>query len=764
MTNKEIASVKDIVKDVIDIDKLPTDKWVEASYHELKRAAIEGRVDRRLVTKFEKAIADNLGVSQKTLSTDITGRHAVDQVMTHFTTWWGKGDWQQISKDVFDVGDENAVARASMMREITLKYKPEEIGDAWKHATGLMVSDDERVTELGTFFHNYMRTVLKVQKHGLAQGNELTKELSVAEKAQAQMEDINRTLKQMNGVKAFQFTNSAKARNSLGQVRDYSKGSDWMTSWDRWGEVADPVAFLYDIDLAMERITKEYAFLDSFVGAFGSTKQTATHNYYMNLSRIKGFWVPEEHGKQIMRVMNDLYKGGFHPTSTLGRMYAKGLRIWKTGVTIYLPSHHIRNAIGDINLMWLAGHNDPRAFIYAKRVMASQRTKYKDVIKRGDFDALEELTSPEALKWAATRGKDVILNVKGKRVTADQLYVGAYQHGLLRNAYAFEDIYAEGAGQIGAASQRGGGLKNIVTRPLGGKAHDIATTAAEYREHYIRLAHFTSAVNKGLKKGSTLNKAMEDAAHEVRKWHPDGRDLTFTEQKIRMGIPFYSWLRKSTPLLVQSMVLSPAKQLAVPRANLALQGMMGVEGATMLDPYPDDQLFPDWIRGYGMGPIGDPESDNIMSRWWGNLGRNMIDDQGNKYGYTIVNPSNPMIDFGGQMLGMGPRDTLKGLVNSLTPAAKIPYEVATGNDFTGGPIYKEEGGQGLLHYLAKQVPLLSPVQRVTDMGDRQRPDEEKGYDSEALINIMTALGIRGTGPNIKGAEFEAKQRERYKNR
>jgi len=288
MTNKEIAAVKDLVKDVVNVDKLPADKWVETAYSELKRAAIEGRVDRRLVTKFEKTIAESLGISQKTLATDITGRHVVDQVMTHMTTWWGKGDWQQISKDVFDVGEENAVGRAKMMRHITLTYKPEEISDAWKHATGLMEATDPRSAELATFFQNYMRTVLKVQSHGLGLENELTKELSVAEKSMAQMEDINRTLKQMNGTKAFQFTNSSKARDTMGRVRDYSKGSDWMTSWDRWGEVNDPVAFLYDIDLAMERVTKEYAFLDSFVGAFGSVKQTATHNYYMNLSRIKG--------------------------------------------------------------------------------------------------------------------------------------------------------------------------------------------------------------------------------------------------------------------------------------------------------------------------------------------------------------------------------------------------------------------------------------------------------------------------------------------
>jgi hypothetical protein len=194
-----------------------------------------------------------------------------------------------------------------------------------------------------------------------------------------------------------------------------------------------------------------------------------------------------------------------------------------------------------------------------------------------------------------------------------------------------------------------------------------------------------------------------------------------------------------------------------------MQGMMGIEGTTVADPYPDDQVFPEWIRSYGIGPIGDPESENVMARWWGNLGRNMIAGNGAKYGYTIVNPSNPLIDAGAQFGGFGPRDTAQGVWDSVTPFVKVPVELGgTHREFTGAPIYKDEGGRGVLRYLSKQIPFTSPLQRITNAGDKQRDDVEGGMDTEALINIMTAARVRGTGPYIKSAEFE--QRDKNKAR
>lgn len=762
MTNKEMDAIRDLVRNIIDVDKLPAERWIEHASDALHEAVRQQRVDPKIIGQFNKMVANAAGHTYENLGQKVTGAMTVDTFMNHFTTWWGRGELRNYAQDVFTWGERNAELRAKTMRSIAMTHTADEVKAAWRSAAGMEINEDERVLGLANVFKDYMQQVWKVNEHGIGLNNATTEALSVAEKSQMLMDDVNRHLKDMGD--HFQFTNAKRTRNAMNEVRNYSQGTDWMKSWDRHMPT-DPVTFMYNLDLAMERATKEYSFLDDFVGRYGSLTKDAEHDFEMPLARIKGYHVPEEVGKQMLRVMDDLHKKGWSPNSPVGRFYSKALRIWKTGVTIYLPSHHIRNAIGDTYLMWLAGHNDTRSFIWARRIMHSQRTRYKEAINSGNFQALQELTDPQsaerAAKWAMTQGRDVIINQNGTRLTADQLYVAAHRRGLLIDAYSYEDVFAQSP--LGELSATNTGWKKVVRQPLGGKAHHVATAAAEYREHYIRLAHFTAAINKGLKKNKNLNQVLDAAAHEVRKWHPDGRDLTDTEKKVRQLIPFYSWLRKSTPLLAQSMLTRPGKNLAYPRGMVALQNSLGIQG-TLADPYPDDQLFPEWMRGYGIGPIGDPESDNIIARWWGNIGKNMIDLNGKPYGYTIVNPSNPLIDFGQQFGGFGPKDTAAGIGESLTPFAKVPIDLTKNSDFTGAPITKDEGGQGVLHYLSKQVPFTSPIQRVTDIGDRQRDGKEPGFDKEALLNMLTAAGVHGSGPYIKGAEFEAKERARIQAR
>lgn len=749
-TNKELAAIKDLVKDIVNVDKIPAEQFLTTVSRELVKAVDAKKADPKIIEKFNKLVADSLGITSDNLATKLSGSNVVDTIMTSVATWWGKGQFLNPARGTFDAGIRNAQARAEKLRRLAQKYTKDEIASAWKVVTGNGGQvGDPRVMEMASFFRDYMDSVLKVPTYGMKLENPAIKHLSTVERSQMMMRDVNRHLKEMNGVKAFQFTDvkvGDAARDAWGIKRDFSAtGEGWQASWARWNP-DDPLKTLYDIDLAMERATREYGFLDNFVFNFGKLVPDATHNFKVPLDRISDFYVPKEVGLQMMRVMNDVHKGAWVPNSPLGRFHGKALRVWKTGVTIYLPSHHIRNGIGDTYLMWLAGHNDPRAFIWGKRIMHSQKGRYNQVMKSGTFDELSQFTDPNAAKWAATNGKDVILNTKGTRVTAEELYVNAWNRGLLKDANQLEDIFGE---------------SRIGFKPLKGKAHDIASSAAEYREHFIRLSHFTSAVNKSLKSGrKDLEGIFDDAAAEVRKWHPDGTDLTRFEQKyMRNIIPFYSWLRKSTPLLVESLVTRPAKALAYPRGMVALQNMMGIE-STLSDPFPDDQLFPEWIRGYGIGPIGDAESSNPFSAWWGNLGKNMIDINGNPYGYTVVNPSNPLIDAGNQYLGFDLTDTGRGIIDSLTPFLKVPYELGTDSQFTGAPIYKDSGGQGLLHYLSKQLPMTAPFQRITDMGDRERVGKEPGMDIESLINTLTAMGLHGTAPYIKTAEFEKKDKLR----
>jgi hypothetical protein len=57
-----------------------------------------------------------------------------------------------------------------------------------------------------------------------------------------------------------------------------------------------------------------------------------------------------------------------------------------------------------------------------------------------------------------------------------------------------------------------------------------------------------------------------------RKFHPSGLDLTHFEKTVlRRVIPFYSWIRKSSPVLLEGMVMRPGVALLPSKANEAIQ-------------------------------------------------------------------------------------------------------------------------------------------------------------------------------------------------
>lgn len=765
LTHEEIDSLKDIVRNVIDVDKTPAEKFLPTLGRAMIEAHSEGRVTKELFEKFNKAIVATVGVSRDGLTKGGIAQAAVQTFMTRMTTWYGRGAMKAFAKDVFEYGEMNAVLRARLFRNMIDNHSEEVIVKAFQMAQDpqslrAVAPFDPEVTVLSNQIREYFESILGSSGLSTLMMKE-GKGWTPARLSGMVAEDVNKYLKAQGS--DFQFLSKKVKHKTTGVPRDYTeKGVGWVASW----ELADakkigqkPSHLMYDIDLAIEKTMKEYALVDEFIMRFGKHADISDFNPNIHTAQVvhkripKGVYFEPEVAKQFRKLLDDL-SDMYVPSSKIMRHYSRGLRAWKTGVTIYIASHHIRNMIGDLHLMWWAGHNDPRNFIRARRVLQTQRRYLNNALKQDTFKMLNDYTSREALDWAATKGGDIILRQNGMTLTADELYIAAHQHGLLLDANKAEDIFGESPLQW-----RG---RNI--EPLGGKAHHVAATVAEYREHYVRMSHFIGAVNKRMKKSKDMKWILDDAAHEVRKWHPDGRDLTGFEQKwLRNIIPFYSWTRKALPLVVQSFATRPAKVMYYPRGMYELQGALGLpqneEG--VLDPYPNDQYFPEWLRARGIAPIGDPESNNMLARWFGHLGRNMFGIHGQETGYTVIDPSNPFNDVIESLVGFGnsPLDVGRSAFDMSTPAIKIPGELFVSKEkFSGAPIAKEEGGEGILAYLAEQVPILSPVQNVAELGKEPRPGKEGNRDWQAFLNYLTALGVRGTGPYEKSAEFEVKQR------
>lgn len=620
-----------------------------------------------------------------------------------FNSAYKNADMRPIYLKEATTAKSSVAKRAEYLNRLAKQYSVNDLdlwNDALKGAQGLMEPvSGSKAAELSQEIIKTMENLFG--SSGLK--NSIALENSVVGRSQLLMKELNVNLRRF-GLGEYQFKKAGE-------------GTEWLNSWEKW-DVKKPLEFLFKIQNVVEHTVREKIMFDEIASRFGTASRGGAFTHKVNHPRLAGYYFGENAATQINQFLRNL-KDIKTPSSKQLQMFDKALSKWKAAVTIYVPSHHIRNMIGDLYFNWLGGVNSSRPYGSALKVMQSQKGRYVDI------EALGNLTSPEALIKAmqgsnnpTALGKQTALTMKnGTNVTNDMVYVSAFQNGILPTTRVLEDIPDDAMTALDKL------------KPLGGRGQKAAHTISEGRDHYVRLAHYIDALKKSNK---PFEKAVEEAAAVVRKWHPDGMDLTSFERNVmRRMFPFYSWTRKAFPLIVESLVATPGKVMAIPKANYMLQNMMGIETGPISDPFPYDQLFPDWIREKGIGPVFGPESG-------------ITEFLGGDPGYSVINPGNPTMDLISQINNPG-----KMSLGMLNPAARIPFEMATGKEAqTGAPIDED--------YYIKQIPGLSHAGRITgEFGVSDTTKENSsGVNMQAILNLMTAMGFQNTGPYRKSAEFD----------
>lgn len=519
--------------------------------------------------------------------------------------------------------------------------------------------------------------------------------------------------------------------------------SEQTDAWKKWADVEDPLDLLDRVHASMQRATVEVTLGRSFSEEFGTaTKKPGFVKITdeRGTSKVHRFidselYYPRDIAEQF-KYLDSALKGTMtgSPSGNLGsllRKYDSILHAWKSGVTIYRPGHHVRNLIGDVSLAFFAGVNDPRVYQKALRVMASRGKAYQD------WDGLRALeTQSDELATGVTKTR---VNIKGKKqsIDDDALWRLAFDQGILPDYRVLEDISFnnEQIGKIGGVS---------LTKPFGGRVQKFFGGLSQSRDHYIRLAHFIHDIEKG--SYSSLEEAANKAGKEVRKWHPDGSDLTpFERNVMRRLIPFYSWVRKAIPLVVETAVMKPGKAMIFPKAMYNFAIANGLDPNSLSDPFPQDQLFPNFLSEQLIGP-----------QWKGNLfGIPGFGTQQNRY--YGMNPGEPITEIGSSYLGASPQDAIAG---GITPLLKIPIELQTGTSLgTGAGIsdwseYWDNQIPGV-NYLAN-ITGTSPTGGFEDKQNVQKGLDAPGMNTTSITNFLTGLGVKDMSkPNyIRRAQFE----------
>ena len=489
-------------------------------------------------------------------------------------------------------------------------------------------------------------------------------------------------------------------------------------AWRTW-DTEDPLDLLAKTQAAAMGAMAKRMLGDDLTRHFGSlTKKEgyvklSSHNSvlakYIDLNR----YYPRDVAKQF-KVLDDFLKKADAPKefNALLNLLDNVLHSYKAGMTIYRPGHHARNMVGDVWLSHMAGVNNPIYYTKAAKIMAAYHGRYRD------FDAIQALMARQPVNAKMGRVGDsgetiVKIRIGGKShdMSMGDVYRAAYDQGILNDYRTLEDI------QMGAenAFQK--------FKPFGGKVQKAASSFSEARDHYVRLAHFMNDLEKG--RFSSVDEAITKAAHNVRKWHPDGSDLShFESGAMRRTFLFYSWIRKAIPLVVESMVMKPGKFMMYPKAVYNMAEANGIDLDSMSNPFPTDQLFPDWITDSPIGPI----AQNAEGHYLG------------------FNPGVPSIDvlndYAGSQAGMT-------ALGSLNPFLKIPIELGTAlkEPAVARDLRTGIKSYDLTDYIDRQIPGGTYATGITGRSISSGFTQTKGNKEEAEVNpysfynLLSGMGV-----------------------
>lgn len=716
---RDYYSIGGAVDNVYKAAKLDTiGTLAEAAKNDAKFTRVDPKTIKRLDAAIGKAIQSppvrDLG--------KIIGpaARAVEWLGARFNAAYGNADFRRIMMRQQASAFSTAALRSKYIRALRTKYgsDPDVWNAAFKSAQGnLAPTGDQLVDDLATELQKTMESLF-----GGSGINEQAKAVAtVAARTRLTMNNLNSVLKRF-GLGEYAFTNSAKVKNAAGLTEDYSKGIDWLNSWQSW-TVKNPYRFLHQIQAAVEYAARENIMFDEFTSRFGSFAKIDDVKYGVNHPRFKGVYFNAEGARQAETFLK-IYKELNAPVSKGLQQMQHVLSKFKSAVTIYWPAHHVNNLIGDTFMNWYAGVNSLAPYTLAMKVMRSQHNQYLDI------EGLGMLTSPNALKQAiearnsakflsekAKGNETLFLMRNGERVTNDMVATAARNQGILPNGRIIEDV---GIGDDATT--------NVLDRiglpgRFRGNGQAFAHHISETRDHFPRYAQFIDHLMKSPK---GFEDSIEEAGNVVRKWHPDGLDTTrFEKNVVKTVLPFYSWMRKAIPLIIETALTSPGKIKAYPQLMEAIQIYNGITPEDDISqPFPTDQLFPDWLREKGIGPV-----------------------MGGPGNYTVINPSVPGQDVLSSIFT--PKKTIEGYLN---PLIKVPIESLQGHEMMtnqgiGGP-----GNQTYLDYLLKQTPVVNNLGRMSG----QFGVSSAGQKTPEYMNLLNLIGARmtPTGPYQKAAQFD----------
>lgn len=555
---------------------------------------------------------------------------------------------------------------------------------------------------------------------------------------------------------------AVEQRKPLRPVTEEDVMREIFDQWKTW-DIEDPINFAYNLNRAAIQVATESGFVTAFkakafatgVGSASPQKDFVKFTFADD-SRYAKYFGDEPlylhpDAAEMLEAIDTFAKSNKAFEGAFGQFVRTTLDpvtdVWKYAITLPRPGHHIRNLVGDTTLTYLAegGFKALAAARHAFRTMGIKGS-YEDV------DVVRLLTG--AGLEMPKRTTVAVPGIKLKGGTVDLTYADAYEQmlikGLLPPAKGREGLY-KGRGfdeqemvetKFSRALEKGAGVLN----PLairGGRIEDAIMNVAEGRDHFIRMQHFWQIIEKA-KAGKkltagfgkfvdprkmTLDELIIFAVDRVGKYHPDLSTLSVFERKyLKRLMPFYHWNRGAFQAVMETLVMSPGRIMAFPKAGFNIAVAAGINPYSLYDPFPTDQLFPSFLSEEMQGP-----QFEVGGRYYG------------------VRPGITTFDVLNQVSSANPIDVV---MSNLNPAFKIPLELLTGTRIDTGVRIRDYSD-----YIDSSIPGVNYASNISSYSlsgtlaslltgggfDRQLQYELGNKDASdqliSAVNWLTGIGL-----------------------
>ena len=464
---------------------------------------------------------------------------------------------------------------------------------------------------------------------------------------------------------------------------------------------------------------------------------------------IDKLWVHPELETEVKRLQDHL----FNPVAR-GRMiqgFDDWLNLWKGLATVpvfFGIGFHMRNGLGNFYLNHMGGVKG-RWYKPAMKMQASIEKAARRVKTSGLRHGLPDgaVLDKEFIgrKFLSETADDLDFRTAFKQVAVEdgiddqmvQWVFDAIDEGVLSTNFIQADLGDDILKAVHTDDQtKLQFIREQFTNPRQSVLIKSGSIVGQHVENNARLAHFFSKMDEGLD--------AAQAGHSVRKYLFDYSDVTqFEKNVLKRIVPFYTFMRKNTPLQLHDAMVNPRRILTTRRL---LESISDAEDQD-LSALPSFALnggqvplaggIAQWIAGEGGVPVlGAPDLPT-------NAAFSTIDP------FVQLVAELPGLDsvitdeFKAEERG----DIFRGLVGlpggGATEVTKYLIENATETDlFTGAPIPPDKGLERLIK---ATLPVYAKAEKMFVNFDDLLPDGEgipEGRVSRAKLQVLKmTLGL-----------------------